>query len=68
MEPSSETRSTKITEDMVGFQIKVYNGIKYFSFFIENDMLGHCVGEFAPTKKKALKKKKVKVKIKKKLK
>lgn len=59
-----QNRSTKITEDMLGLQVKVYNGIKYFSFLIENDMIGHCLGEFAPTKKKALKKKKIKVKLK----
>ena len=58
-------RSTFISTSMVGYTLKVYNGKRYFSFLVQNDKLGHLTGEFAPSKKKALKKKKVKVKKKK---
>ena len=51
-------RASYITEEMVGYTVKVYNGMKFFSFIIENDKIGHHVGEFSPTKKKATKKKK----------
>jgi ribosomal protein S19 len=47
---------------MVDFYLKVYNGMRYFSFVIENDKLGFLVGEFSPTKKRAFKKKKIAVK------
>jgi ribosomal protein S19 len=57
-----QTRTTYITQDMLDLNIKLYNGMRYFSFKIENDMLGHCLGEFAPTKKKAIRKKKLKIK------
>ena len=57
-----QTRTTRITEDMLDLNIKLYNGMRYFSFRIEGDMLGHCLGEFAPTKKKAIRKKKMKSK------
>ena len=57
-----QTRTTRITEDMVDLNIKLYNGVRYFSFKVELDMLGHCLGEFAPTKKKAIRKKKIKSK------
>lgn len=60
-----QKRATQITEDMVDFYLKVYNGMRYFSFVIENDKLGFLVGEFSPTKKRAFKKKKIAVKKKK---
>ena len=55
-------RATYINEDMLNVSVKIYNGMKYFSFIIAKDMLGHCLGEFAPTKKKAVRKKKIKIK------
>lgn len=57
-----QNRSTHITKELLNLNIKLYNGMRYFSFTIENDMLGHCLGEFAPTKKKATRKKKIKKK------
>jgi ribosomal protein S19 len=43
---------------MLGVQCEIYNGIKFYSVLIEADMLGHCLGEFSPTRKKPIPKKK----------
>ena len=51
-------RSTVITQEMLGVQCEIYNGIKFYSVLIEADMLGHCLGEFSPTRKKPIPKKK----------
>ncbi len=51
-------RSTRIHRKMVGLTLQVYNGIRYFSFVVNAEMVGHCVGEFSPTRKKPLQKKK----------
>lgn len=45
-------RATKITKQMVGLKVQIYNGIRMFPILINNDMIGHCLGEFAPTRKK----------------
>jgi len=57
-----QDRATYITEEMLGFTLCVYNGIKFFNILVESDKLGYKLGEFAPTKKKAAKKKKIKKK------
>lgn len=51
------SRSSTILASFVGFNIKVYNGIKYYDLFIKREMVGHKFGEFAPTRKKPLMKK-----------
>lgn len=45
-------RATKITTQMVGWKIQIYNGVKFYTILINNDMVGHLLGEFAPTRKK----------------
>ena len=57
-----QSRSTYISEEMLGFTVRVYNGMKFFTLTIGKDKLGYRIGEFAPTKKKAAKKKKIKKK------
>ena len=57
-----QSRSSYISEEMLGITVRIYNGIKFFTITIDNDKLGYCLGEFAPTKKKAAKKKKIKKK------
>jgi len=57
LEFTLQSRSTYITEEMVGLNIRIYNGMKFFNVTIENDKIGYRIGEFAPTKKKAAKKK-----------
>ena len=42
-------RSTVIPE-MVGMTLEVYNGKKFVSVFIVESMVGHKLGEFAPTR------------------
>lgn len=53
-------RSTLLTEEMLGIKISVYNGVRFFSFTVDGEKLGHRVGEFAPTRKKPIPKKKKK--------
>jgi small subunit ribosomal protein S19 len=45
-------RSTAITKALIGAHIQVYNGIRFFHLIIDSDMVGHKIGEFAPTCKK----------------
>jgi len=42
-------RSTVIPE-MVGYTIAVHNGRKFIPVFITEEMVGHKLGEFAPTR------------------
>ena len=44
-------RSCTITPDMVGFNIGVHNGKTHVPIFIVENMVGHKLGEFAPTRK-----------------
>ncbi len=53
-------RSTIIEPYMVGLQIQVYNGIRFYLVLIKDNMVGHCLGEFAYTRKKPVIKKKKK--------
>ncbi len=51
-------RATVLTNDMVGLQLQIYNGIRFFQITVTPDMIGHRAGEFAPTRKKPVAKKK----------
>ncbi len=53
-------RATVITRQMIGFNLDIYNGIRFFPITVTSDMIGHRVGEFAPTRKKPIAKKKKK--------
>jgi small subunit ribosomal protein S19 len=44
-------RSSIITPDMVGFTIGVHNGKQHLPVFIVENMVGHKLGEFSPTRK-----------------
>lgn len=55
-------RGTVIRQYMVGLKVQVYNGIRFFLVEINSEMIGHCLGEFAPTRKKPIPKKKKKKK------
>lgn len=50
-------RATVLTKQMVGLKFQIYNGMRFFPITVTSDMLGHRVGEFAPTRKKPLAKK-----------
>ena len=43
-------RASQIHPDMIGFTFDVYNGKKFISVYCTEDMVGHRLGEFAPTK------------------
>lgn len=43
-------RSSMITPDLVGLTIAVHDGRKFISVFVTENMVGHCLGEFAPTR------------------
>ena len=45
-------RSMVILPEMVGLTIMVYNGREYISIEIKSEMIGHFLGEIAPTCKK----------------
>lgn len=44
-------RSSQISPDMVGFTFGVHNGRAHMDVFVTEEMVGHRLGEFAPTKK-----------------
>jgi len=44
-------RNSSITPEMVGHNIAVHNGRQHVPVFISEDMVGHKLGEFAPTRK-----------------
>jgi len=44
-------RACTITPEMVGFTFGVHNGKEHIPVFITEDMVGHKLGEFAPTRK-----------------
>jgi small subunit ribosomal protein S19 len=44
-------RSSVISPDMVGFTFGVHNGKQHIEVFVTEDMVGHKLGEFSPTKK-----------------
>jgi small subunit ribosomal protein S19 len=44
-------RGSTITPEMVGRTIAVHNGKQHIPVFISENMVGHKLGEFAPTRK-----------------
>lgn len=44
-------RSSMISPEMVGYTIGVHNGKDHLPIFITEDMVGHRLGEFSPTRK-----------------
>lgn len=45
------SRACTITPEMIGFTLGVHNGRVHTPVFITEDMVGHKLGEFAPTRK-----------------
>jgi len=43
-------RNSDISPEMVGFTIGVHNGKTHVPVYITEDMVGHKLGEFAPTR------------------
>ena len=44
------SRRSTITPDMVGHTIAVHNGKKFIPVYVTENMVGHKLGEFAPTR------------------
>jgi len=44
------SRRSTITPDFVGFTIAVHNGRQHVPVLISENMVGHKLGEFAPTR------------------
>jgi len=44
------SRSSMITPDFVGLTFAVHNGKQFIPVFITENMVGHKLGEFAPTR------------------
>lgn len=45
------SRSSTIIPDMVGFTFAVHNGKEHLSVKVSEEMIGHKLGEFSPTRK-----------------
>ena len=44
------SRRSTIVPDMLGHTIAVHNGRKFIPMFVTENMVGHKLGEFAPTR------------------
>jgi small subunit ribosomal protein S19 len=44
------SRRSTVTPDMVGHTLAVHNGKKFIPVYITENMVGHKLGEFAPTR------------------
>lgn len=44
------SRSSTVIPNMVGHTIAIYNGKQHFPVFISDQMVGHKLGEFVPTR------------------
>jgi small subunit ribosomal protein S19 len=45
------SRRATITPEMIGYNIGVYNGKEHINVNVTEEMVGHLLGEFSPTKK-----------------
>jgi small subunit ribosomal protein S19 len=45
------SRACVIAPEMVGFTFGVHNGREHISVFVTEEMVGHRLGEFSPTRK-----------------
>ena len=45
------SRRSMVTPDFVGHTFLVHNGKDFISVFVTENMVGHKLGEFSPTKK-----------------
>jgi small subunit ribosomal protein S19 len=44
-------RRSQISPEMIGFTFGVYNGRQHVEVLVTEDMVGHRLGEFSPTRK-----------------
>jgi small subunit ribosomal protein S19 len=44
------SRRSTVTPDMIGHTLAVYNGKKFVPVYVTENMVGHKLGEFSPTR------------------
>jgi small subunit ribosomal protein S19 len=44
------SRRSMIVPDMIGHTIEVYNGRKFVAVYVTENIVGHRLGEFSPTR------------------
>ena len=44
------SRRSMVVPDLVGHTLAIHNGKKFFPVYISENMVGHKLGEFAPTR------------------
>ena len=44
------SRDCTIVPDFIGFTFMIHNGRQFMKLFVTEDMVGHKLGEFAPTR------------------
>ena len=44
------SRDSVISPEMVGFVLGIHNGKNHIEVFVKEEMVGHKLGEFAPTR------------------
>ena len=44
------SRRSTITPELIGFTFAVHNGKKFIPVFVTENMVGHKLGEFSPTR------------------
>ncbi len=44
-------RASEVSPEMVGFKFGVHNGREHIEVLVTEDMVGHKLGEFSPTRK-----------------
>lgn len=44
------SRRSTVTPDMIGLTLAVHNGKKFLPVFVTENMVGHKLGEFSPTR------------------
>jgi len=44
------SRKSTVTPELVGHTLAIHNGKKFFPVYISENMVGHKLGEFAPTR------------------
>jgi len=44
------SRRSTITPEMIGLTFAVYNGKKFIPVYVDENMVGHKLGEFSPTR------------------
>jgi len=44
------SRRSMVVPDMVGYTIAVHNGRRFMPVYVTENMVGHKLGEFAPTR------------------